>query len=470
MDTSLQALDMNQFPVILQQIQQQLTLVTEKVNKHEDLLQRLAVLEQENKDLKKILQDKDYEIQKLQGQVLNHVSAMPTSHPTATPTSSKPATKTSHGSTAGAPSFSQVATAAAHKPTTDKKNDRKRLAAGRVFTSTASKGEQGYHYVYIGRSRKIQRSEVRTHLKSAQVDLGRVLDICFPASQVIGVLLHVQYIQEFTELIKVAKGELYTDFDPLNPDNIADPKYASLSDNERHALIHQFTEARCLQTLSFLRPLNVSGVGKYFVEEGCWNDSADLSCAVAAAMDRLAEKEPKKAAFTFRRKLDHGKPVASDIPDVISHVLSTHVLFVTETWLTSGSYPIDWSQFHLYGSKVPGAFNRGSGGVSALVSPFCPFPVSQLPSYNPHTLSLKGALDSQLSASDSRLGPLTGDSISNARGNALKPWFDEHSLSVLNASLAFGVNTYSAFRGGNEMRPVSDKYWRVCFLGCSAGG
>ena len=311
MDTSLQALDMNQFPIILQQIQQQLTLVTEKVNKHEDLLQRLAVLEQENKDLKKILQDKDSEIQKLQGQVLNHVPAMPTSHPTAPSTSSKPVTETSHGSTPGAPSFSQVATAAAHKPTTDKRNDRKRLAAGRVFTSTASKGEQGYRYVYIGRSRKIQRSEVRTHLKSAQVDLGRVLDICFPASQVIGVLLHVQYIQEFTELIKLAKGELYTDFDPLNPDNIADPKYASLSDNERHALIHQFTEARCLQTLSFLRPLNVSGVGKYFVEEG-WIDSADLSCAVAAAMDRLAEKEPKKAAFMFRRKLDHGKPVASD--------------------------------------------------------------------------------------------------------------------------------------------------------------
>lgn len=59
MNNTAPALDMNQFPAILQQIQQQLTLVTEKVNKHEDLLQRLAALEQENQALKKLLQDKD---------------------------------------------------------------------------------------------------------------------------------------------------------------------------------------------------------------------------------------------------------------------------------------------------------------------------------------------------------------------------------------------------------------------------
>ena len=53
----------------------------------------------------------------------------------------------------------------------------------------------------------------------------------------------------------------------------------------------------------------------------------------------------------------------SVVHDVLSHVLDTHVLLVTETWLTAGSFPTDWSQYHLYGSKVPGAFNRGSGGT-----------------------------------------------------------------------------------------------------------
>ncbi|KAK4514430.1 uncharacterized protein ATC70_002026 [Mucor velutinosus] len=316
MDTNLQALDMSHFPAILQQIQQQLTLVTEKVNKHEDLLTRLAALEQENKDLKKILQDKDLVIQKLQqGPVTSHTTSPGSGRPkggesSSIPVSPKPLKE--------APNFAQIATAAAHKPD-PKKKDKKRLAAGRAFTTAATKGVQGYQYVYIGRSRKIQRSEVRKHLANASVDLGRVLDICFPASHVIGVLLHVQYVEEFTALLTKAKGELFPAFDPLDPSNIADPKYASLSDDDRHALIHQFTEARCLQTLSFLRPLNVSGVGKYFIQKG-WICDESLSVAVAQAVERFAKKEPKKADFLFRRKLNsdsQGKAGSdSDMSDV----------------------------------------------------------------------------------------------------------------------------------------------------------
>ncbi|KAL9536515.1 hypothetical protein MBANPS3_012599, partial [Mucor bainieri] len=173
--------------------------------------------------------------------------------------------------------------------------------------------------------------------------------------------------------------------------------------------------------------------------------------------------------------------------DVITHAANSHVLLVTETWLTSGSFPIDWSQYHLYGSKVPGAFNRGSGGVTAFVSPSCPHSVYQLPSYNPHTLSLRvGALtvhcvylppplspDKVLSVLNSlpltrdtilcgdfnaRLGPLTGDAIVNPRGTALKPWLDEHCLSVLNASLAHGVPTYLSFRREQELRSIIDLF------------
>ena len=60
-----------------------------------------------------------------------------------------------------------------------------------------------------------------------------------------------------------------------------------------------------MQTLSFLRPLNVSGVGKYFVQKG-WICDDSLSHAVADALERFADKEPKKAKFLFRRKLDSG--------------------------------------------------------------------------------------------------------------------------------------------------------------------
>ncbi|KAF1801320.1 hypothetical protein FB192DRAFT_1255955, partial [Mucor lusitanicus] len=164
-------------------------------------------------------------------------------------------------------SFAKIATAAAHKPD-PKKKEKKRLAAGRAFTTAKSKGAQGFQYVYIGRSRKIQRSEVRKHLTNANIDVDRILDICFPASHVIGILLHVQYVQEFTELLNKAKGKVFTDFDPLDPENVADPEYKSLPVEQRQDMIAQYTEACCLQTLSYIRPLNVSGVGKYFVEKG----------------------------------------------------------------------------------------------------------------------------------------------------------------------------------------------------------
>ena len=177
----------------------------------------------------------------------------------------------------------------------------------------------------------------------------------------------------------------------------------------------------------------------------------------------------------------------SVVHDVLSHVLGTHVLLVTETWLTSGSFPTNWSQFHLYGTKVPGAFNRGSGGVSAFVSPSCPFSVSQLPSYNPHTLSLRvGTLtvhcvyfppplstDKVLSVLNSlplnrdtilcgdfnaRFGSLTGDAIRNSRGVALAPWIEESGMSMLNATLAHGVKTFLTFRNQKEQSSIIDLF------------
>ncbi|KAI8635812.1 hypothetical protein BD408DRAFT_322969, partial [Parasitella parasitica] len=141
-------------------------------------------------------------------------------------------------------------------------------------------GPQGYQYVYIGRSGKIQRSEIRSAFRKVGVDTGRVLDICFPASGVIGILLHVQYVDTFLACMKKCEAETIEQFEPLDPKHIADPQYDSLDSEERESLIYEFTNTRALQTLSFLRPLNVSGVGKYFVSAG-WISQEELDSAVS---------------------------------------------------------------------------------------------------------------------------------------------------------------------------------------------
>ncbi|KAI8636501.1 hypothetical protein BD408DRAFT_407114 [Parasitella parasitica] len=195
MTDNLQIMDMNQLHLLLQQLQQQLTSVTERVNQHDGILSRLDMLEKENTELKKLLQQKDLEISSLRSRDIKGAQSEG-----GEVGSSKRLTKTAaanNGSTSATPAtFSQIATAAAKLPDPTRQA-KKRLAAGRTFRTTAAKGPQGYEYVYIGRSPKIQRSEIRSTFRSVGVDLGRILDICFPASEVIGVLMHVQYVTDF---------------------------------------------------------------------------------------------------------------------------------------------------------------------------------------------------------------------------------------------------------------------------------
>ncbi|KAL9536404.1 hypothetical protein MBANPS3_012670, partial [Mucor bainieri] len=176
-------MDLAQLIQTVTQQQQQLSLLTERVQQHDHLLTRLNLLEKENEDLKKLLSDKDQELKKLQqGLATSHVTnSVPARTQGGEGSSTTTATTTANATT----SFASIAMSAAAKPD-PKKKAKKRLAAGRAFTTADSKGKQGYQYVYIGRSRKILRSEVRKHLDNSGIDLGRVLDICFPASHIIG--------------------------------------------------------------------------------------------------------------------------------------------------------------------------------------------------------------------------------------------------------------------------------------------
>ncbi|KAK4509923.1 uncharacterized protein ATC70_008072 [Mucor velutinosus] len=107
---------------------------------------------------------------------------------------------------------------------------KRRLAAGRMFQTATTKGQQGYQYVYLGRS-----------------------DICFPATGVIGILLHIQYVEEFLACMRKCEADHIENFQPLDPNNIADPKYADLAIEEREQLIYEFTNTvLCKPSLSFV--------------------------------------------------------------------------------------------------------------------------------------------------------------------------------------------------------------------------
>ncbi|KAK4521576.1 uncharacterized protein ATC70_006900, partial [Mucor velutinosus] len=455
LNNNQQSMDLNQLIQTVQQQQQQLVSLTERVQQHDNLLARLDLLEKENGELKNQLQAKDLAIEKLQGQL------------------------SSRRTNQGALSSSQVT------PPQELVTTHQPDATQGSYASAARKGAQH-------RDPAVLPSDVLLQVvcsKPPPPKVNKDTNICFPATGVIGILLHIQYVEEFLACMRKCEADHIENFQPLDPNNIADPKYADLAIEEREQLIYEFTNTRALQTLSFLRPLNVSGVGKYFVSAG-WISQEELDIAVSEAIGPTSHTPNNNPVHSFQVSLSLWNANGlrqSTVHDVLHHVQNTHVLLVTETWLTSGSFPTNWSQFHLYGSKVPGAFNRGSGGITAFVSPSCPFSVSQLPSYNAHTLSLKvGTLtvhcvylppplssDKVLSllrslpvTSDTilcgdfnaRFGSLLGDTNANPRGTSLLPWLEESSLSILNESLAFGTPTFTTFRRQQEVHSIIDLF------------
>jgi hypothetical protein len=293
-----------------EQVQQALFGLFQRVQQHSSLFEEVSLLkeklfsvekeklslEAENESLKKRIRDLELNLGTPQGGRNNATST----RASPAPPESTPAPIVTDSSA------SSWAAKAASAPVTPPKRKagpvalKKRIAAARAFQSPAAKGPQGFQYVYLGRSRKINRSEVRARLRRSGVDTGRILDISFPASGVLGVLMHVQYVEQFTAIMTKACAEIIEDFDPLNPKHLADPKYCGLDDNTREQTMLDLVHNRALDTLSFLRPLVVGPVARSFIEWG-WIDSTDMEMALVDARARVAEEDPAKAKFLFKK-------------------------------------------------------------------------------------------------------------------------------------------------------------------------
>lgn len=156
---------------------------------------------------------------------------------------------------------------------------------------------------------------------------------------------------------------------------------------------------------------------------------------------------------------------------------SSSLIFLTETWLLSPlRYPTQWAQYHTYGQKVENSY-RGKMGITLLVNPDFPYPVSIFPSNSPYvftcqinttlihclylppsTLSNEDAIDilrslplhthaSQTNTIicgdlNARHEVLLGDRRTTPRGTMLAEWIQDSGLHCLNAELAHGIPTY----------------------------
>ncbi|KAJ1985547.1 hypothetical protein H4R33_003954, partial [Dimargaris cristalligena] len=66
-------------------------------------------------------------------------------------------------------------------------------------------GPQGFEYVVIPRNRHLTRAEVHKSLRILGVDASRLLDVTFPSTSHVALLVHQQYSPKLKELMSLAK-------------------------------------------------------------------------------------------------------------------------------------------------------------------------------------------------------------------------------------------------------------------------
>lgn len=230
-----------------------------------------------------------------------------TATPTAVVSSKKPATGTTTVTknirnkpvtTAAAPSNNWVQVLG-RKPKAPL-SDRKKSATARAFfapPTNDSNAPTGYCYVYIPRSRNINRKDVRHRFSVLGIETARVLDISFPARSVIGILLHEEYKSTFLQEVLVdCKVKPIEGFNPCDPVHIADPKYQDWPAPQRARLAVALQQDRCYNTLNFIREYLIPSVSKFFVAQA-WIPQALAASVIQHRLPRPVKKTRTESSY-----------------------------------------------------------------------------------------------------------------------------------------------------------------------------
>lgn len=182
-------------------------------------------------------------------------------------------------------------------------------------------------------------------------------------------------------------------------------------------------------------------------------------------------------------------------PSTLQLLPYTDILIVTETWLlpsppSRSTYPIQWSQHHLYGPSA--STHLGTQGVSILVNPECTATITVLPFQQGvdshisfivndtlvHCLYLPPSFTDQQAIHTLRSLPLTtpttnntifcgdfnarsmlfGDKRTTTRGTMLLEWMHNHDLTCLNQTLQYGIPTYEHYRELTHSSSIIDLF------------
>ncbi|KAI8098148.1 uncharacterized protein B0P05DRAFT_520669 [Gilbertella persicaria] len=130
---------------------------------------------------------------------------------------------------------------------------KQRKAAARIFSSllpaAAGTCVDGplYEYVYLPNKYRDRLSAFRRKLRLIGLDNSRVLDVHYPARNVVALLIHSAYKEDLLKVMAKYSLPVLTDFDPFSAANVKDPAFASLDADALSAKARELQQARLEQ-------------------------------------------------------------------------------------------------------------------------------------------------------------------------------------------------------------------------------
>lgn len=246
---------------------------------HQNLLltERLAMLEEvvaENKRLRTDLENANKRITDLESQLSSdYVPELSLDTiPTALPGSevSKFAAPRVQNTSSNPNSFAAAASRGQSAPTPKpNKSVRRRKPTARQMEAIHRRFQpvtdtHDYKYLYFPSRYREPISSLRAKLHKLKINNARVLDVHYPDSQVVALLVHTDYESSVVAAFTPAKIEQLTNFDPLDPAHLRDPKLASLDVSVRKAKCIEIHQARLTRALKHIRESVRPAVGRAF--------------------------------------------------------------------------------------------------------------------------------------------------------------------------------------------------------------
>ncbi|GAN11827.1 hypothetical protein MAM1_1056c11437, partial [Mucor ambiguus] len=227
------------------------------------------------------------------------------------------------------------------RPATNNPKRRREHAIRVLQPPRSTTDTPAYEVIHLHRAHRMTHSEYRATLAAIGIDSKRILDVTFPARNIATILIHTDYRDDILRRLTEGGLTAIPDFNPLDPDHVADPKFAAMPAPQLARIAAALHADRCVRTVRFIKMHTVPGVLKFFVSQN-WISAVKAQELATELLPRPAKRTPDVHSNLGQLLLDPSiasqlrKPV---LYDMFGNVVESDFMEVTEEFHPSAHSP-----------------------------------------------------------------------------------------------------------------------------------